>query len=113
MSFNCSSLTEKQINIIKYVQNDEQNWMLLFGFILIINYFITDTVYGYTPLYILYRRLSGFMETGHPIVCYLFACGLGLFLSSYIPVLNTFIVITGVLNMMRLRGNGSIVWPER
>jgi hypothetical protein len=110
MSFNCSSLTQKDIKIINYIHDFENNYILLLGVILIINGFIQDTTYGYTPLYILYREFSEFMRSHNQTLTLIIMFVVSGMISNYMPVLNTFVVITSVLQIIRLNNQGPVVW---
>ena len=61
MSFNCSSLTHKQLYVIQYMQNTENTLFAICTIILLINFVITDD-HGYTPLEILGKTLRNFMH---------------------------------------------------
>ena len=102
MSFNCSSLTEKQIEIIKYVQNYEQNVYYVLATILILNGFIMDVKERHTPLYIGFRSLRRSMQSRNSLCLYA-ALAMGLIITRYIPVINTFVFIT--LFLFNLRWN--------
>ena len=103
MSFNCSSLTPKQLYVIHYMQNTENMLCVICTIILLINFVITDD-HGYTPLEILGKSLRNFMHSNSTFTNLLLTVVISMFISSYIPVIPTQIFIgayMGRLSMSR------------
>ena len=103
MSFNCSSLTPKQLYIIHYMQNTENTLLIICTIILLINFVITDE-HGYTPLEILGKSLRNFMHLNNTFLNLILIVVISNFISSYIPVIPTQVFIgayMGRLSMSR------------
>ena len=103
MSFNCSSLTHKQLYVIHYMQNTENTLLIICTIILLINFVITDE-HGYTPLEILGKSLRNFMHLNSTFTNLILIVAVSTFISSYIPIIPTQIFIAvymGRLSMSR------------
>jgi len=104
MSFSCSSLTQKQLYVIQYMQNTENTLFAICSIILLINFVIIDE-HGYTPLEILGKKLRNFMHFNNTFTNLILTVVVSTFISSYIPIIPTQIFIAvymGRISMSRL-----------